>query len=75
MSRHPDPCYCLQAIDYEELLVRAVRRLTKIRDADLVAAIERVLAKYQDARKAYAMEDVHEPHTGTLLASSGGRRY
>ena len=57
MSNPHDPCYCLQAINYEDLLLQAANALRTKQYAPLREDILALIKKYRDARREYSEED------------------
>jgi vacuolar-type H+-ATPase subunit F/Vma7 len=61
MSHNPDPCYCGQASDYEDLLERVLQsRRTYgviILEDFLIHEIRKTLKEYKEAQEEYADDD------------------
>lgn len=67
MSRNPDPCYCEQAIAYEDLLNRVLENAANIKHAkdsaafmqlwdELMTEIEQTIGSYMQAQEDYTDE-------------------
>ena len=58
MSFHPEPCYCEQAIAYQELLEQAYRALKEAGiNNGLQIRIKETIDTYKEAQREYSSDD------------------